>query len=106
MSSEDSGKPGASTRKRLGSKKQDPEKRRTSAPGAATGRPAEKQKGGAKNRFRGYHDDEEDEDLDLFGKYHDDEDDFDLSDIDGVEIAGDEDENNGIELPFDDGKDK
>lgn len=57
--------------------------------GANQGRPAEKVRGGARNRF--VHEDDDDDDIDLFGKFHED-DDVDYTDL---EIGGDDDENEG-----------
>ncbi len=70
----------------------------------AQGRPVEKVRGGAKNRF-GF-DDDDDDDIDLFASYHEDADgkDFDLSSIDGVEIGNEDDTGtgSGIQIPTDD----
>ncbi|PIE22759.1 MAG: hypothetical protein CSA62_10620 [Planctomycetota bacterium] len=67
------------------------------------GRPPERSKGGAKNRFGGYDDDDEDDDIDLFGKYHEDDDvEVDFDNLDGVEFdsGDDDDEPNGLQIPF------
>jgi RNA recognition motif-containing protein len=74
------------------------------------GRPQEKVRGGAKNRFRLDDDEGGDEDINLFESYHEDEE-YDLGDVEGVEVErpgeegnverndDDSDEPRGIQIP-------
>jgi RNA recognition motif-containing protein len=82
------------------------EHREGSAP--QQGRPQEKVRGGAKNRFR-IDDEDGDEDINLFESYHEDEE-YDLGDVEGVEVErpgeegvtdreDDPDEPRGIQIP-------
>lgn len=71
------------------------QRRRQSGPGGAGGgRPVQKERGGARNRFRV--DDEDDDDINLFDKYHEEED-YDLGSIEGVEF-GEDDDSGGINI--------
>jgi len=83
------------TEKKAHSKKPDDD-RSWSQKGTGAKPPVQKQRGGARNRF-GFVDEDEDDDIDLFGSYHEDED-YDVGEIEGVEIEGDEEADNGLNL--------
>ncbi|MCA8971502.1 MAG: hypothetical protein KDC95_17045 [Planctomycetes bacterium] len=67
----------------------------TGGAGTPHGRPAEKVRGGARNRF--VHEDDEDDDIDLFGSYHEDDSDEGV-DLDAIEFGSDDEERSGIDL--------
>lgn len=94
---EDAGQRRRSEPKRSHKPKEGTDERRGFGPHGSQGRPQEKERGGAKNRF--IVDDDDDDDIDLFGKYHEEED-YDVSSIDGVEISDEDEEPGGIQIPI------
>ncbi len=90
------GEDAAPQRRRAEQKKRPPGADERRGPAANQGKPQEKVRGGAKNRFRVHHDDDDD-DIDLFGKF-DEDDEYDITQIEGVELGGDDDSGGGIDI--------